>query len=230
MITIRHAHDRGHTRKNWLESWHTFSFETYYEPKHKHFRNLRVINQDIIAPKLGFGLHAHSDMEIMTYVLKGSLTHRDSMENEAIIQPGEIQIMSAGSGVSHSEFNSSQTESVEFLQIWILPDKKSLTPSYQQRKILKKENELTLVASSLMSKSSVLIHQDVKIFVCQLSAGHELDYVIQGERFIWLQIVKGKFLIDNELVSAGDGVSVSALEKIKITALHEGELLLFDLS
>jgi len=138
MITIRHAHDRGHTRKNWLESWHTFSFETYYEPKHKHFRNLRVINQDIIAPKLGFGLHAHSDMEIMTYVLKGSLTHRDSMENEAIIQPGEIQIMSAGSGVSHSEFNSSQTESVEFLQIWILPDKKSLTPSYQQRKILKK--------------------------------------------------------------------------------------------
>ncbi|MDR3490777.1 MAG: pirin family protein [Gammaproteobacteria bacterium] len=230
MITLRKANERGLTQTDWLESWHTFSFDTYYSPQHTHFRNLRVINQDVVAPGAGFGMHAHNNMEIITYVIRGTLTHKDSMGNEAAIRPGEIQIMSAGTGVQHSEFNASQTEPVELLQIWIFPNEKSLVPSYQQKSFIKKENALTLLVDSAPTQSTVTIHQDIKLYVCKLSAGLTIDYEIMDKHYLWLQIIKGEFLIDTLSASAGDGVAVNEQTKIKITAQQDGELLLFVLS
>ena len=229
MITIRPSEARGHAKYDWLDTYHTFSFDTYYDPKHESFRSLRVINEDRVAPGAGFPTHPHRDMEIVTYVLEGSLEHKDSMGTGSSISPGELQRMSAGTGVTHSEFNHSKTEAVHLLQIWIMPKARGLKPSYEQ-KAFALDGSLNLIASPDGRAGSLSINADVAIHAGRLAAKQEATHTLAPGRHAWVQVAKGKLNVNGVTLAAGDGAAVSDESSLKITATEPSELLLFDLA
>ncbi len=231
MIEVRRASDRGHTRLDWLSSYHTFSFGEYHDPLHAGFRTLRVINDDRVRPEAGFSPHSHRDMEILSYVLEGSLEHKDTMGNHSVIRRGELQLMSAGSGIQHSEFNPSERETAHFLQIWIMPEKKGLTPSYQQKLFHERErkNQAQLVVSHDGREGSLRIHQDANIYLAHLDEGAELTWSVQSGRGIWIQVTRGEVTIEGVQLSAGDGISIEKEKEILISGKSNGEFFIFDL-
>jgi len=222
MIIIRKSQDRGHAQHGWLNSYHSFSFADYHDPQWMGFRSLRVINEDFVAAAQGFGSHPHRDMEIITYVLSGQLKHKDSMGNEGIIKPGEVQKMSAGTGVVHSEFNASLNEEVHLLQIWIVPDTKNLKPVYEQ-------NLLSLEQENSLVPFPVSIHQDAKIFRGKLSKGHELIFKQKKERGSWIQVISGSLSINTNSLEAGDAAQIENETMLQLTSKNKSEFLLFDL-
>ncbi|MBZ5500015.1 MAG: pirin family protein [Acidobacteriia bacterium] len=232
MIKVRKAEERGHFDHGWLNTYHTFSFADYYEPEHMGYGHLRVINQDRVQPGEGFGTHGHRDMEIISYVLEGALEHRDSMGNGSVIRPGEVQRMSAGTGVMHSEYNPSPEELVHFLQIWILPERKGLTPGYEQKYFAPAERRgrLRLIASRDGAEGSVTFHQDARVFAGLLGPGEAVDYTAPAGRRTWLQIARGTLLLNSNLLKEGDGAAVIDEASLRITGKDEAELLLFDLA
>jgi quercetin 2,3-dioxygenase len=232
MITIRKAAERGHFDFGWLDTNHTFSFGDYYDPEFMGFRSLRVINEDRVAPRTGFPTHGHRDMEIITYILEGALEHRDSMGNGSVIRPGEVQRMTAGTGVTHSEANSSETEQVHLLQIWILPGTGGLKPGYEQKTFTddEKRNRLRLVASADGRDGSVTINQDASIYGSVLDAGHEVIHQLAPNRNAWVQVARGKIAINGNDLNQGDGTAISDEPAIAIVASEPAELLLFDLA
>ncbi|WP_354634671.1 pirin family protein [Planktothricoides raciborskii] len=231
MLTIRKSQERGHANRGWLDSYHTFSFASYYDPNFMGFGNLRVINEDRVQPKMGFPTHSHQDMEIVTYVIEGALEHKDSMGNSSVIRPGEVQRMSAGTGVSHSEYNHSDNELVHLLQIWILPEKKGLPASYEQKMYspAEKIGQLRLVGSRDGRDGSVTIHQDVNLYASLLAAGDKIESEIKRDRLIWLQLIKGQITVNNQAISAGDAVAMVDELTIILSAESDAEFLLFDL-
>ncbi|MDP9192644.1 MAG: pirin family protein [Acidobacteriota bacterium] len=230
MITIRRAKDRGHANHGWLDTNHTFSFADYYDPSFMGFRALRVINEDRVKAGVGFGKHAHRDMEIISYVLEGTLAHSDSMGTGSEIKPGEVQRMSAGTGVTHSEMNPSSDEPVHFLQIWILPAKQGIPPSYEQKKFDDDErrNTLRLVASPDGSKGSVTIHQDVRLYSTLLD-GASVTHDFLPDRYGWVQVTGGEADINGQTLKAGDGAAISDEPSLTLTG-RGAEVLLFDLN
>jgi quercetin 2,3-dioxygenase len=237
MVTtpIHKIHDhnlRGHSKIGWLDSWHTFSFSGFQDPDRMGFRSLRVINDDKIAPGAGFGTHGHRDMEILTYVLAGELAHKDSLGTGSAIRPGDVQIMSAGTGIQHSEFNNSATEPVHLLQIWMLPDRVNITPRYDQRNfpLTAKQGKLRLVGSPDGRDGSVIIHQDINLYVSVLSAGDSIAFEVLPDRFAWIQVAQGTAVLNGELLQAGDGVQINSPELLEITTASDTEILLFDLA
>ncbi|HEV8714082.1 MAG TPA: pirin family protein [Candidatus Binatia bacterium] len=231
MITRRVAQDRGHAQHGWLDSYHTFSFADYYDPRHIGFRTLRVINEDRVQPGKGFGTHPHRDMEIISYVLEGALAHKDSLGTGSLIAPGEVQRMSAGTGVAHSEFNPSQAEPVHFLQIWILPERAGLPPSYEQRAFPaeEKRRKLRLVASHDGREGSVTIHQEVDLYTALLAPGETVTHRLTPGRHAWVQVARGAITLNDTALSAGDGAAVSEETLLTVTATDPAEVLLFDL-
>jgi quercetin 2,3-dioxygenase len=235
MITIRPAKERGHADHGWLNSYFTFSFAEYYDPKHVHFRSLRVINDDRVAPGRGFGMHPHNDMEIVTYVLEGELAHKDSMGTGATIVPGEVQRMSAGTGVLHSEFNQSKSDEVHLLQIWIFPEKKGIDPSYEQKYFADDEklNRFRVVASRDARDGSVKINQDASIHATLLEEGKSATYSLDKGRYAWIQVARGSVTLNGKKMDAGDGAAISDEEKLTLvgnTSGKKAEVLLFDLA
>lgn len=232
MIELRKANERGPTKIGWLDSKHTFSFGQYYDPKHMGFRALRVINEDRVIPGAGFGTHGHQDMEIVSYVLEGALAHQDSTGTSSVIRPGEIQRMSAGTGVQHSEMNPSKTEPVHFLQIWILPERNGLPPSYEQKLMpeVKTAAQLDLIGSRDGREGSVVIHQNVKLYRANLRDGAKLELPLAPGRHAWLQAARGTATADGTHISAGDGLAVSAETKLLLTGQPSAEVLIFDLA
>ena len=233
MIKIRKSDERGSVNYGWLDTFHTFSFNTYYDPQFMGFRSLRVINEDTIAPGEGFGTHGHADMEIITYVTRGALAHKDSTGGEETLRPHEIQRMTAGTGIRHSEFNASDTEDTHLLQIWILPEEKGLTPGYEQTYFApeEKKGRLKLVASRGGDDGSVKINQDVALYSSVLAKGEEVSHALEENRHAWLQVVKGSLELNSETLNQGDGAAVSDETKLKIKSLEdETEFLLFDLN
>ncbi len=233
MITIRRSEERGHADHGWLDSHHTFSFSNYYDPKHMGFRSLRVINEDRVAPGRGFGAHAHRDMEILSYVLEGSLAHKDSMGHEEVLGPNEVQRMSAGSGVVHSEFNASKTEPVHFLQVWIEPATTGTPSSYEQFKFdpEEKKGKLKLIASGQGGPGVAKINQDAKVLVSELSGTDEIAYPLGTDRHAWLHVIRGAITANGNQLNAGDAASFSSEITLDIRG-SEGEpaeILLFDL-
>jgi len=232
MITIRHAKDRGHADHGWLDSHHTFSFAEYYDPQHMGFSTLRVINEDRVAGGEGFPTHGHRDMEIISYVLEGGIAHRDSMGTGSVLRPGEVQVMSAGTGVSHSEFNASKQEPVHFLQIWVLPAKNGLKPSYQQKNFpaADKRGRLRLVASADGRDGSVIIHQDAALYAGLFTAGEDASYPLAPGRKAWVQVARGKVRLNGQQLQAGDGAAVTQEAALTIEGISDGEVLVFDLA
>jgi len=232
VFSIRKASDRGHAQHGWLESFHTFSFADYYDPHHMGFRSLRVINEDRVQPAQGFGKHSHRDMEILSYVIEGALEHEDSMGNGSVIRPGDVQLMRAGRGVTHSEFNPSQRELVHFLQIWILPDRSGLAPAYAQRAFAREERagRLRLVASLDGRDESLRIAQDARVFASLLDAGQTAAHELAPGRGAWLQVVRGELVANDERLSAGDGAAVEDAARLALRAETPSEFLLFDLA
>jgi quercetin 2,3-dioxygenase len=232
MMTVRQAHERGKTQTSWLDSNHTFSFNQYYDPRHTGFRDLLVINEDYVAPGKGFGTHGHQDMEIISYVVEGQLAHKDSTGVSSVIRPGDVQRMSAGTGVRHSEFNPSDTEPTHFLQIWIQPEREGLPPSYEQRTFpeVDRRSTLRLVASRDGQDGSVTVHQDVRLYVGTLEAGEEISHRLGDDRHAWVQVVRGAVLLNGTPLTAGDGAAVSKEAVLQIHATDAAELLLFDLA
>ena len=232
MITVRKSEERGHFDLGWLDTYHSFSFDQYYDPAHMHFRSLRVINEDRVQPGQGFPTHSHRDMEIITYILSGALEHRDSMGNGSVIRPGDVQRMTAGTGVSHSEFNPSKTESVHLLQIWILPERCDLPPGYEQKTFTDEERRgsLRLIASSAGREGSVTINQDARVYAGILNADQKIDYRLAENRYAWLQIARGTIELNQAELRQGDGAAVSAEGNLSIVAHDQAELLLFDLA
>jgi quercetin 2,3-dioxygenase len=231
MITLRHAHERGHAQHGWLESYHTFSFADYYDPRHLGFRTLRVINEDRVQPGQGFGTHPHHDMEIISYVLEGALAHQDSLGTGSVITLGEVQRMSAGTGVTHSEFNHSRSELVHFLQIWILPERAGLPPSYEQRAYPadEKQGKLRLVASRDGHEGSVTIHQAVDLCAAVLAPGETVTHRLTSGHHAWIQVARGAITLNDIALSAGDGAAVSEETRLTVIATDQAEVLLFDL-
>ncbi len=236
MLTLRKSNDRGQADHGWLKSSHTFSFADYYDPSHMGFGPLRVINEDFIAGGGGFGSHPHRDMEIITYIVSGSLEHKDSMGNQSVIVPGEVQRMTAGTGVVHSEYNEKQDASVHLLQIWIQPSQIGLKPSYEQKSFEKELNSkpLVLVASPTARQGSVAINQDAELFVSRLQPGQAVDFDIKPGRRLWFQVIRGRVRLDGATsdaleISAGDAVAVTSEFKIRFESLDASEALLFDL-
>ncbi|NMF60109.1 pirin family protein [Pseudanabaena yagii] len=232
MLTIRKSEERGHANHGWLDSYHTFSFANYYDPQHMAFRSLRVINQDVIAGGKGFGTHPHRDMEIITYMLDGALEHKDSMGNGSIIHVGDVQRMSAGTGITHSEFNHSATETAHLLQIWILPNQQNVTPSYEQISFSRQEklNQLKLIASPDGRDRSVTIHQDANVYASILEDGAEVTHRLNPNRYAWIQVARGNVLVGDRLLSAGDAISSDQAGDLKITSQGNAEILVFDLA
>lgn len=232
MITRRPADERGRTRTDWLDSRHTFSFNRYYDPRYTGFRHLLVINEDFVGPGKGFGTHSHSDMEIISYVLSGALEHRDSMGNTSTIRPGEVQRMSAGTGVMHSEYNPSPSEPTHFLQIWIEPDRGGMPPSYEQREFPPNGGGegLRLVASRAGRAGSVTVHQDVDVFLGALGEGTEVTHELRAGRHAWVQVLKGEVEAGGVTLAQGDGAAVSDEERLVIRAHAPAQILLFDLA
>lgn len=232
MITIRKSEDRGHLNHGWLDTYHTFSFDQYFDPAHSHWRALRVINEDRVAGGKGFPTHSHRDMEILTYILSGALEHRDSMGNGSVIRPGDVQRMTAGTGVAHSEFNPAPDEAVHLLQIWIIPSAKKLPPGYEQKFFSDEERKgrLRLIASSDGSEGSVQIHQDARVYAAIIDAGKTVSHELNPERYGWLQIARGSVSVNDLDLNQGDGAAISQESKLKITARDQAEVLLFDLA
>ena len=232
MITIRKSSERGHFKHGWLDTFHTFSFDQYYDPAHMHFRSLRVINEDTVAAAHGFPMHSHRDMEIITYILSGMLEHRDSMGNGSVIKPGDVQRMTAGTGVSHSEFNPSRTEECHLLQIWIMPNARNLTPGYEQKFFSEDERKgkLRLIASPEGEDSSVKIHQDARVYAALFCAGQWIDHDLATGRHAWLQLARGSVSIDSQHFRSGDGAAITNHSGIKLSAAEDSEFLLFDLA
>ncbi len=223
MITLRKSTDRGRANHGWLDSYHSFSFADYHDPKFMGFRSLRVINEDRVAPSQGFGAHLHRDVEIVTYCIEGALKHHDSLGHEGIIESGQVQKITAGEGITHSEYNASNKHEVHFLQIWITPKEKGLTPGYQQ-------HSLPVDQEDCLWPLPILIHQDAKLFRGRLCEGKSLDYQIAQGRGLWLQMVVGELEFENIYLNAGDGVAVEGQERISLKASHTAEFLLFDLN
>jgi quercetin 2,3-dioxygenase len=232
MITIRKAQERGHFDLGWLNTYHTFSFDQYYDPNHMGFRSLRVINEDTVQPGNGFPTHGHRNMEIVTYVLQGALEHRDSMGNGSIIRPGDAQRMSAGTGVRHSEANPSTDEAVHLLQIWILPDEENRRPEYEEKRFSEEEkrNRLRLIVSPGGDDGSVRIHQDAKIYATLLDSGQSVVHSLAAGRSAWLQVAAGAAKVNDVAVAQGDGAAIADETSLRITALEASEILLFDLA
>jgi quercetin 2,3-dioxygenase len=232
MIQVRKANDRGHANHGWLNTYHTFSFSSYQDPKHMRFRSLRVMNEDFVAPGQGFGTHPHNDMEIVTYVLEGALEHRDSMGNGEVLRPGEFQRMTAGTGITHSEFNPSENESVHLYQIWLLPERKGIEPSYEQKRFSDEErhNQLRLVASRDAEHGSLLIHQDARIYLSKIDAGNEVKHELGQHRHAWLQVLRGTVSLNGLDLGTSDGVAVSDESLLTIHATTDAEIMLFDLA
>jgi len=231
MIAIRRSGERGYAHHGWLESWHSFSFADYRDPDHVQFGPLRVINEDIVQPSTGFGTHGHRDMEILTYVLSGTLRHRDSTGSSGDIRYGEVQVMSAGTGVQHSEVNPSPDEAVHLLQIWIMPDKQNLTPGYQQKEfpLQDKLARWCLLASPDAAQGSLLIHQDARVFAARLDGAEKLDYPIAAGRKIYLHVARGDLQANGNALTAGDALMYEDEEKVELSAAKEAEVLLFDM-
>ena len=240
-MQIRRSTERGHADHGWLRTFHTFSFADYYDPRHMGFRSLRVLNDDRVEPSRGFGMHPHRDMEIITYVLEGALEHKDSMGNGSIIRPGDVQRMSAGTGVLHSEFNPSQDDGVHLLQIWILPDQRGMKPSYEQKnfgsesRVESRESrasderrgKLRLIASRDGREGSVIVHQDVDVFASILD-GQEIGFELKPDRHVWLHVATGEIDVNGEKLREGDAVAIS--DAGSHTIRGKGEILLFDLA
>jgi redox-sensitive bicupin YhaK (pirin superfamily) len=231
MLTIRKAEDRGHARHGWLDTHHTFSFADYYDPRHMGFGVLRVINDDTVAPGAGFPPHGHRDMEIISYVIEGALEHRDSMGNGSVIRPGDVQRMSAGTGVTHSEYNASKTDRVHFLQIWIVPRQRGLASGYEQKLFgdEQKRGTLRLVASPDGADGSVSIQQDARMYATLLHAGESVRHAFAPGRNGWLHVVQGDVELNGERLGAGDGVAIEREREITVGTSDRGEALLFDL-
>jgi len=231
MVTVRKADDRGHFDHGWLNTFHTFSFADYQDPTHMGFRVLRVINEDRVQAGRGFPAHGHRDMEILSYVLAGALEHKDSLGNGSIIRPGEVQRMSAGTGVTHSEFNPSVSETVHFLQIWFLPERRGLAPGYEQRAFAPDEmhNRLRLVASRHGRDGSVTIQQDVDVYATRPDAGAEVRYEVRPGRHLWVQAARGALRLNTHPLETGDGAAVSDESVVRLTGVREAEALVFDL-
>ena len=232
MLHVRNATDRGSVNFGWLDSRHTFSFGDYYDPEHMGFGPLRVINEDRVSPGQGFGTHGHRDMEIISYVLEGALEHKDSIGTGSVIQPGDVQVMSAGTGIRHSEFNHSKTEPVHFLQIWIVPDREGIAPRYEQKTIsdADKRGRLRLVGSKDGRDGSVVIHQDVLLFASRLNSGEHVEHAFKSGRKGWLQVVRGAVKANDHDLETGDGVAVDGEPALTVKARTNGtEILLFDL-
>ena len=232
MITIRRAEDRGHFDFGWLNTYHTFSFGEYYDPRFMGFRDLRVINEDRVREGRGFPTHPHRDMEIISYVLEGALEHRDSMGNGSVIRPGEVQRMSAGTGVTHSEKNHSPNEAAHFLQIWIVPNEQGLKPGYEQKMYSdeEKRGRLHLIASNDGRDGSVTVHQDTELYAGLLDAGQEVAHPIAQGRHAWLQVARGMVTVGGQQLKQGDGASISEEQSLIIKGLEPSEILLFDLA
>ena len=231
MINIRKSGDRGHADHGWLKTFHTFSFASYFEPEHTQFRALRVINEDWIQGGQGFGTHPHENMEIITYIIEGELEHKDSMGTGSVIRPGELQRMTAGIGVTHSEFNPTR-DTTHLLQIWIYPEIINLQPSYEQRDFSKKSvpNELVLLASRTGQDGSLTVHQDVDIFGALLDSGQQVEYAAGTDRHLWIQLIKGRLTVNGTDLMAGDGAALSDEKKVTLLAAENSEFLLFDLA
>ncbi len=232
MIRLRKASERGHFDHGWLDTRHTFSFSRYYDPRYMAFRALRVVNEDRVQPGQGFGSHGHEDMEIVTYVLSGALAHRDSLGTGSTLRPGELQRMTAGTGITHSEFNPSQTEPVHLYQIWLLPEREGLEPSYEERAFPEEErqNRLRLVASPDGSDGSLAIRQDARLFLATLDGGREVSQQVPSGRHAWVQLLRGSVSLNGLTLLAGDGAAVSAESHLTIRADGPSEVLLFDLA
>lgn len=232
MFRIRRASERGFADHGWLKTFHTFSFASYQDTAHIQFRALRVMNEDRVAPGQGFGTHPHQDMEIVTYVLEGALEHRDSMGNGEILRPGEFQRMSAGTGITHSEFNPSPTEWVHLYQIWLRPERKGITPSYEQKSFPAelRHNQLQLVAAPDAASGALKIHQDARIYLANLEAGCLLRHDIPAGRHLWLQVLKGSVGVHGDSLSAGDGLAVSDEALLEVSGSTAAEIMLFDLA
>jgi redox-sensitive bicupin YhaK (pirin superfamily) len=236
MLTIRKSEDRGHANHGWLNSHHTFSFANYHDPAHMGYRSLRVINDDLVAAGRGFGAHAHRDMEILTYVLSGKLAHKDSMGHTELLGPNEIQKMSAGSGVVHSEFNGSDAEPVHFMQIWIEPDPKARgsVPSYEQLQFSaeEKQNRFKVLAAPVATPGAATIQQDARLSVAELEPGKQLSYPLGKQRHAWLHVVRGEVSVNGKTLSAGDAIAADQEPTLDIAAQgsSNSEILLFDLA
>lgn len=231
-IQIRKASERGHLNFGWLDTWHTFSFGEYHDPRFMGFRSLRVINEDFVGAGQGFPTHPHRDMEIVTYIMEGELEHKDSMGTGSVIRPGDVQRMSAGTGVTHSEFNPSKKNPVHLFQIWILPDKKNHVPGYEQKTFsdAQKKNKLCLVASPDGSAGSVTIHQDAKLFVSVLEKGKKIEYRSAAGRHAWIQMVRGTATLNGVPLGLSDAAAVKEEAVLGLEAASDAEFLLFDLS
>jgi len=229
MIQVRPSNERGHNKLSWLDSRFTFSFDQYYDPEHMQFRSLRVLNEDIIAPGQGFGMHPHRDMEILTWILDGALEHRDSMGTGAVIRPGELQHMTAGSGILHSEFNPSPKDSTHLLQIWIVPDRKNLKPQYEQLTFPDKDlrGKFHLVAGP---DAPVSIHQDANLYIARLDEGEQAKHSLKAGRSAWMQVSHGTVAVNGTKLKAGDGAAISEESEVRVEATKPSEVLLFDLA
>ena len=231
MMKIRKANERGHAEHGWLDTYHTFSFADYYDPQWMGFRSLRVINDDLVMPGKGFGTHPHRDMEILTYVLSGSLAHKDSMGNGRVIRSGEVQYMAAGTGVEHSEFNPAPDEAAHFLQIWIVPDRKGAKPTYAEKTFAKAApGKLHLAASKSGRDGSIPINQDVDVFVGKLATSDKISHTIKPGRHVWLHVAEGQIKLNSVVLSAGDGAAISDESKLIVEATGPAQILLFDLN
>ena len=232
MISVRPAGERGHTNLGWLDSYHTFSFGDYHDPGRMGFSHLRVINEDFVLPGKGFGTHAHRDMEIITVVLEGVVEHKDSMGTGSVIKAGEVQRMSAGTGVTHSEFNPSKQKVLHFLQIWVLPDRNGLKPEYEQKSfpVSGRHGRLRLVASHDGRDGSLTIHQDAAVYIASLDSGQKASHTLARGRRVWVQVASGEVALLDRALKAGDGGAVQMEPLVEITAQERSEFLLFDLA
>jgi quercetin 2,3-dioxygenase len=232
MVQLRPGEERGVTRLDWLDSRHSFSFGEYHDPKNMGFHALRVINDDRVAPAAGFGTHAHRDMEIITYVLDGALEHRDSLGTGSVIRAGDLQKMSAGTGIRHSEFNASPTEPVHFLQIWVVPERPGLPPSYQQIhfKPEDRQGRLQRVAANESRDDVIRVHQDVQLYLTDVAAGQKVTHALDAKRHAWVQVARGTITVNGQRLQAGDGISISNETQLELTSESQGEAVVFDLA
>ncbi|HVP60247.1 MAG TPA: pirin family protein [Myxococcaceae bacterium] len=231
MIQVRKSDERGHANHGWLDTHHTFSFADYHDPDNMGFRSLRVINEDRVAPGQGFGTHGHRDMEILSYVLEGGLAHKDSTGGGGVIRPGDVQRMSAGSGVMHSEFNASRSEPVHFLQIWLVPDRRGITPGYEQKHFPpeQRKGQLRLIASPDAADGSVKIHQNARVYSTLLGKGETVTHALAPGRHAWVQVARGRVRLGDVVLSAGDGAAISDERALTLMGDEPSEVLLFDL-
>jgi redox-sensitive bicupin YhaK (pirin superfamily) len=231
MITIRKANERGHASHGWLDSYHTFSFADYFDPQQMGYRSLRVINDDLVMPGMGFGTHPHRDMEIITYMLSGAIEHKDSMGNGRVIRAGDVQYMAAGTGVQHSEFNPSNEEAAHLLQIWIQPDEKGVKPRYAEKSLNGAESgKLHLITSKSGRSGSITIHQDADLWLGRMEAGQKLTHALAEERHAWLHVAEGEITLNGATLTGGDAAAVAGEDKLLLNATKPSQVLLFDLN